>query len=248
MKRNVEQYRQSHGDVTGMLNWLLQELASPTLAHRYLPGAGPLVKSELDQKLSPDDLKLVRLTDGAGKTKTLVFSADDGMVLKTHWPLALQAADFQKDCRQFEDARDDFLTEVRAQGRIGPESAKRLQESVIALMVALEGAYPEAVRRDPNQFVRYAASKRFLQGLWGSVERAVAVKDLSVFFGGLRFRGESVVALMQHMYASGLEFAPPEPGGESIYGKLFAAMKNLYINLAPHKEETGPVRSAPVGL
>ena len=65
-------------------------------------------------------------------------------------------------------------------------------------------------------------------GIWycqaippGPVEAFIAVTsttDMSVFKGRLRFQGDSVVALLQHMYSSGLQFAPPEPGEKAFTG------------------------------
>ena len=242
LKRNVEELYQQvleGKSPTPALNWLLQELTAPTLAYQYLPGNQTLANSKLDQKLSADDLRLIRLTDGGGKIKTLVFAADDGGMLKTHWPFALQAPEFQKPRQQFEEIRDEVISEARNKDGISYEKAKNLQNSVIGLMVALEAAYPKNVRADPNAFVEYDTSKRFLQSLWGSVHRAITTTDMSVFSGRLRFQGDSVVALLQHMYGAGLQFAPPEPGGEGVYGKIFQAMRNLYINIGSEKAETG---------
>jgi hypothetical protein len=242
MKRNVDELYQKTlegGDVTRTLNWLLQELAGPTLAYQYLPGGQTLTNSKLDQKLSPDDLKLIRLTDGGGKIKTLIFAAGSGTMLEAHWPFALQAPEFQQFRQPFEAIRDEVVDEARNKGQISYERAKKLQESVIALMVALEAAYPREVRADPEKFLSYITSKRFLQGLWGGVHRATTIKDLSVFSGRLRFQGNGLVALIQHMYGSGLEFAPPEPGGEGVYRKLFHGMRNLYVNIGSEKPETG---------
>jgi hypothetical protein len=227
------------GDVTGALNWLLQELSGPTLAYQYLPGDQTLTNSKLDQKLSQVDLRLIRLTDGGGKIKTLVFAAGEGEVLTAHWPYALEAPDLKELRERFEKARDEVIKEARDRGQISYENANELRDSVLALMVALEAAYPREVRADCDKFISYITSKRFLQGLWGSAQRAITTKDLSVFSGRLRFHGDSLVALMQHMYACGLAFAPPEPGGEGVYRKLFHGMRNLYVNIGPEKPETG---------
>jgi hypothetical protein len=240
MKERVnEQYQKIlQGDVTPTLNWLLQELAAPTIAYQYQWRNKPLANSEVDQKLTPEDLKLIRLTDGGGTIKTLTFAAGDGTVLKTDWPFALRAPDFQELRQQFEKTRDAVIDEARKNGQISYESEKNLRENVIALMVALEAVFPAEVRADPNQFVIYIASKRYLQGLWGSVHRAITTKDTSVFSGRLRFQGDSLVALLQHIYANGLQFASPEPGGEGIYKtKLFQGMRTLYVNIGSEKAE-----------
>ncbi|MCE5302840.1 MAG: PEGA domain-containing protein [Planctomycetaceae bacterium] len=242
LKRNVEELYQKtlQSDVTRTLNWLLQELAGPSLAYQYSSEHQKLLNSKLDQRLSPEDLKLIRLTDGGGKIKTLVFTANDGKVLDVAWPFALQAPQFAVYRKQFENARDTLLHEAESRSEISYESRQRLRESVVAIMVALEAAYPRDARRGDgfSRYASYYASKRFLQGLWGSVQRATTVKDLSVFSGRLRFQGDSLVALLQHMYGSGLEFATPEHGGEGVYRKLFHGMRNLYIHVGMEKSET----------
>lgn len=241
LRRNVEELYQKtlKGNVTRSLNWLLQELVGPTLAYQYLPGGQTLTNSKLDQKLLPNDLRLIRMTEGGGKIKTLVFAADDGKVLQAHWPFALTAPEFKELRQQFEKTRDAVIYEAGYRGQISYENATKLRECVVALMVALEAAYPKEVRADVSKFVLYITSKRFLQSLWGRVHRATTTKDLSVLSGRLRFQGDGLVALIQHMYGSGLEFAPPEPGSEGVYRKLFHGMRNLYINIGFEKPETG---------
>lgn len=240
LRRNVEERYQRvlEGDVTRTLNWLLQELTGPTVAYQYLGSSQALVASQLDQKLSPDELRLIRMTDGGGKVQTLAFAANDGQLLKARWPLALEAPQFEEQRKRFEKARDALIREAANHTELGYETSQELRESVIALMVALEAAYPREVRADFGQFSLYSTSKRYLQSLWGGVQRATTTKDLSVFSARLRFEGDSLVALLQHMYQSGLEFAPPEPGGEGVYRKLFQGMRNLYVNVASEKPET----------
>jgi hypothetical protein len=238
LKRAVDELYQNivKGGVTPVLNRLLQELAGPVIAYQYATGSEALANSQLDPKLSQDDLKQIRLTDG----KTLVFAADDGKVLNAHWPLALLAPEFKELRQQFETTRDAVIHEAGDRDQISYESAQALRKSVVALFVALEAAYPREVRvADFSKFDPYYTSMRFLQGLWGSVQRATTTKDLSVFSGRLRFQGDSLVALLQHMCRSGLEFAPPEPGGEGVYKMLFNGMRNLYMHVGSEKSETG---------
>ncbi len=234
LKRNVDERYQSllKGDVTKTMNWLLQELAGPVIACQVSPGARALADVQLDPKLTPNDLKLIRLTDGGGK---LVFAANDGQVLMPSWPLALQAAEFEPLRRQYEQARDTAVDDAKTDGAIGFETANALRESVIALMVALEAAYPPETRAEFSKFDLYYTSKRYLQALWGGVHRATTTKDPSALSGGLRFEGDSLVSLLQHMCGSGLAFAPPEPGGEGVYKKLFHGMRNLYVNFGSER-------------
>jgi hypothetical protein len=212
------------------------------IAYQYAPSGLRLTLSKLDQSLSSDDVRLIRFTDGGGRIRTLVVAADDGGVLATPWPSPLQAPQFEELTRQFEKSRDQILAEARGQGRLSYQSGENLRKDVVALMVALEAAYPPEVRHDvgdhSRNFVEYSTSKRFLQALWGGVQRAAATEDMSVFSGRLRFEGKSVADLLQHMCGSGLQFAPPGPGGEGVYRKLFQTMRELYLNLGEEKSPT----------
>ena len=233
LKQRVETQYQDilRGDVTKTLNWLLRELSTPVVAYQYLPGAQTLVHSQLDPKLSPKDLEQIRLTDGGGKTSHLVFAAADGKVLQANWPLALRGTHFDDARANFEKARDDVMKEVQDTSKTTPESQAKLLQSINALLVALEDAYPREVRKDPEQYVTYAAAKRFLQTTLATSHRALSTSDPFVLGGGLRFQGDSVVGLVQHMYQAGLEFAPPEPGGEGVYKTLFQSLRTLYANI-----------------
>ena len=228
-------------DPTPVMNWLLRELAAPMIAYRYASQKQISEISEFDQTLSPDDLRLIGFTDGGGRIRTLVVAADDGGVLKTRWPFPLQAPEFDDVRREFETSRDQLLDEAQKQGRIGYQSGENLRKNVLALMVALEAAYPKEVRTDPSdhssKFVEYITSKHFLQSLWGGVDRATTTEDMSVLSGRLRFEGKTVVELLQHMCGSGLEFAPPGPGGERVYEKLFNSMKGLYFHVGEEKPQ-----------
>ena len=55
--------------------------------------------------------------------------------------------------------------------------------------------------------------------------------------GGLRFQGDTVIRLLEHMYKNGFEFASPEPGGEGVYKNLFQSLRSLYVSIGP--EPTG---------
>ena len=104
-------------------------------------------------------------------------------------------------------------------------------QDINGLFVALEAAYPTERRKTPAEFLDYEAGKRFVQTLLAAAHRAIDINDASVFSGGLRFQGESLLALIQHMYQNGLEFAPPEPGGEGVYKTLFQNLRALYISM-----------------
>jgi hypothetical protein len=68
-----------------------------------------------------------------------------------------------------------------------------------------------------------------------ATHRAITTTDTATLGGSLRFRGDSVVQLLDHMYLAGLEFAPPAPGGERVYKSLFQNLRTLYMKIGPDK-------------
>ena len=40
-----------------------------------------------------------------------------------------------------------------------------------------------------------------------------------------------MIGLVEHMYRNGLEFAPPEAGGEGAYKTLFQDLRSLYMKI-----------------
>jgi hypothetical protein len=234
MRDNIDKYFQESlkGDVTKQLNWLLRELSGPALAYQYLPGDKTLAGSNLDEKLGPRDLHLLRLTDG-GRGSKLVFPADDATVLETRWPMALRIPEFRAVREHFEKTRDEVLKELRDTGKLNWESEQKLMAAVDEVAAAFNTAYPREVRTESGPaYVEYAAGKRFVQALAAGVYRALNTQDRWVLDGSYKFNGDSVVGLIHHMYQNGLEFAPPEPGGEGVYKKMFFALRGLYLGLS----------------
>ena len=225
------------GDKTETLNWLLQELSRPVVSYQYLLGGKSLVQPELDAKLTARDLQFIRLTDGGSKASRLVFAAADGNVLLPHWPFSLRDRRVRRGPRQ-----------LRAHPRGGrkgnPATGKdQLRESNKADAKTSTGCswhsrppIPSERRKDSKEFSDYAAGKRFVQTLLAAARRAIAINDAAVFNGSLRFQGNSLLALIQHMYQNGLEFAPPEPGGEGVYETLYKNLRTLYISMEQERQ------------
>jgi hypothetical protein len=235
VKRRVEEQYQDvlRGDVTKMLNWLLRELSAPVVAYQYLPGSQTLVHSALDQKLAGRDVGLIRLTDGGSAASRLVFAAADGKPLQPHWPLGLRGPECDEARDNYQHTIDSVLPEIKEKGQASYEKQTQMMQDVNALFVALDDAYPKERRAEPTEFTTYAIAKRFLQSLLASTHRAITTNDSHVLRGGARFQGDSVVGLVQHMYQNGLEFAPPEAGGEGVYKSLFQTLRTLYVNIGP---------------
>jgi hypothetical protein len=237
LRRRVDEQYQDvlRGDVTNMLNWLLRELADPVVAYRYLPPNATSLHSTLDRKLDPRDLEQIRLSDGGNKASRLVFAAADGKPLQPHWPLAMRGPEFSAAEESYERTLAEVVAEIGKTGQASSENQGKVIQALNALFVALDDAYPKERRRNPNEFLAYATAKRFLQSSLAATNRALATHDSNVLGGGLRFSGDSMLGLLQHMYQNGLEFAPPEPGGEGIYKALFQNLRLLYTTVGPNR-------------
>jgi hypothetical protein len=242
IKDKITKYFQDvlKGDVTGQLNWMLHELSGPTMAYQYLPGDKSLSESKLDEKLSPNDIYHIRLTDGGKKEgKLLTFRADSATVLETNWPRALRGSEFEQVRTQFEAAREQLLKEAK-EGKMSNESQEKLRTAIDDVVTAFNETYPRDERvKSSADFLTYNSGKHFLQTLAAGVYRAIETNDRWVFDGSYSFKGGTLVELMQHMYRNGLGFGPPEPGDEGVYDRLFLAMRNIYLNLSPDAPAAG---------
>lgn len=246
-RRMREQYQDLlKSDVTDGLNWLLRELSGPTQACRYLPPEQRLSHSTYDTKLNPKDLELINLTDGGPQGSQMVFRLGTPRPLETRWPLGLRAPEFANARAEFEAARDDALAQAQAdKGPVSPDASARLMQSVNSLLVSLESAYPSARRADPSEFLTYYASKQYLRALASGVHRVLTTSDRSMFSGGYRFAGETVMDLIEHMYEHGLLFAKPQPGGEGVYRKVFEGLRVMYLAVGSADGVSGERKAAP---
>ena len=115
------------------------------------------------------------------------------------------------------------------------EGGKRLMKATDQLLTALDDAYPSERRTVPAEFLDYNDAKRFLQSLVLGVMRTIKTDDRSLFQNDLRFRGRTLLELIQYMSQNGLLFKKNPAGGEGVYSKLFLDMRSLYVVLAPDK-------------
>jgi len=225
-------------DVTKQLNWLLAELCGPAMSVQYL-GRGDSLP-ELNDSLSEDAKAQIWLTDGGSAGRRLEFKLSDGKVLDTPWPSGLRRERFESLRKEFEAARDELIKEIEANGQVSDATRDRLMLATNQLLVTLEEAFPDVDRKDSSIFLEYHAARLYLKSLVGQVNRAISTNDRTVFTGALRFQGTTILELIQHMYQSGLMFAPHKEGGERVYKNLVQSLRNLYINLPT-------VRPAPAG-
>jgi len=218
----------NQADVSKPLNWLLAELCGPTMAVQYQAGSEAL--PELSERLSEEAKAQIWLTDGGSAGSRLLFRLSDGKALDTPWPPGLRRQQFDPHRTEFEAARDELVKEIEADGRVTEETRNRLILATNQLLVTLEKAFQD--RQEPSVFLEYNASKQYLRSLVAQVNRAISTNDRSVFTGALRFQGNTLSELIQHMYQSGLVFAPHAEGGERVYRNLVQSLRNLYVNLS----------------
>lgn len=217
----------NQADLSKELNWLLAELCGPTMAVQYQVGSEAV--PELNERLSEEDKAQIWLTDGGSAGSRLEFKLSDGKVLDTPWPPGLRRGPFDAARTEFEEARDELVKEVQANGQVTEKTRNRVILATNELLVKLEQVFED--RHQSSVFLEYNSAKHYLRSLVAQVNRAISTNDRTVFAGGLRFQGNTIVELIQHMYQSGVMFAPNKPGGEGAYRHLVQSLRNLYLNL-----------------
>ncbi len=246
-RQQVMRYQVEHfldhslkGDLAGRLNWLLTQLSGLLLSYKYQAGYGTLVDLELDQKLTPRDIRHLRLTDG-GRTggERLIFRADDAKVLQTDWPLAFRTREFDDVRAYFELTRDRTIDKLAAGREWSWDDQQAMIDAVDRLTAVFNEVYDtdrriEMQREHPGSYSTvYKVGERFLQSVAAGVFRAVNTNDRGVFDGSYRFTGSSVLELVDYLCGHGFEFAPPEFGDEPTYRKVYGGMRELYLRLVP---------------
>ncbi len=242
-KKMVEKHL-DQGSKVDVLNWLLAELSVPVLSNQYMVGRGALTESPLNQKLAADDLNQLMLTSGGGRA----VSAGEGKALEVHWPLALRDPDNAETTaarESFEQARADLFDDLRENRQVSDKTQKKLLLAANSLFVALENAYPGKRRSDPGEFLDYNAAKQYLRSLLAATRWAINTRSPHELDGSLRFQGGGVVELLQHMYRSGLRFAPPQPGGQRIYDALYEHLRALYVQFGQDQAAAAAPGSPP---
>lgn len=210
-----------------LLNWLLAELCGPKMAVQYMGGSEGL--PELNERLSDDVKEQIWLTDGGPAGRRLEFRLSDAKALETAWPPGLCREPFAPLRAEFETARDELLRQVESAGAVTEATRNRLILATNHLLIKLEEAFPEEARKGASLFSEYHAAKKYLNSLAVQVYRAASTNDRAAFTGTLRFQGNTILELIQHLSQSGLEFAPYKEGGERVYGRLDRAFRHAYL-------------------
>jgi hypothetical protein len=230
MKQLVdEQYqRVLRTDTTRACDWILKELANSVVSFQSVNGKSPL-QPGIDCQLTKQDLNHIMLTDRGRGGKALVFAASDANVLLPPWPFCLLAPEFDKARANYERTQKAVVDEIKTTHKFTYKNRSDLIGAVEELYTALDAAYPKETHGGSDYF----AAKNAIKSLAGNVNRAAILNDVSVISGQLRFTGDSLFALVQHMYRNGLEFAPPKrgTGGEQTYQKLFNGLRQIYVRI-----------------
>ena len=233
-KQLREQFQKfSEGDVTGRLNWLLMKMAGPMIGVQYLSGTE--LTAEFDREISDGEKHTIWITDGGPATTALVCRLGEGEVLHANWPFPLLDPQFDAGRAEFEAARDKVKEEILAEKPISVPSGQRLINAISQLLAALPEVYTPEARREPSVFLKYNTAKNYLRSLMGQVDRAVSIRDQSIFNQSLRFTGNTVGQLIQHMCRYGVTFAHPQAGGEGVYRRLLEDLGRIYVTLSPEK-------------
>lgn len=222
------------GDVTDELNRLLDKLATATMAYDAIYGSNDeYVDSEIDQKLAPEDIRHIVLTDGGTKNgQKLTFRAHDAKVLSDCWPVAFRAPEMRAARERFEKVRDKGLNEIRTNKALGYTTWEEMKKALNDLAVLLVRKYPAEYRKYApfQECLLYHNGQRFIKTQALAIHRAMATNQMEAFAGTNQFRGDSVFELIRHMCRRGLNFSKPQAGDEPTYSRLWIAMRHIYLD------------------
>lgn len=221
-------------DFTNELNWMLSELqANGSYAEFASDGSGILSSTD-NMKLSDLDQKQIRLSEGRVAGGGLVFTLDPDQILDPHWTRALQEEPLQGARKTFEDALAAAVNDLKDKHQISKQNQDRLLKAVETLTEDFEAAWPRERRKSPDHFLfEYQPAKYCLKRLETSTKRLVTSNTPVAFDDSYTFTGKTAAELVGHMMSKGLEFAPPEAGGEGVYRRLFNSVRAFYVQLVP---------------
>ena len=164
----------------------------------------------------------------------MVFTLDPNQILEPHWTQALKEDRFDRARSAFEEARELALGDLKIEQEIGKSNRDRLLKAVSDLLDEFRAAWPASRRKSPDEFFfSYLPAKQCLERLQKSTKRLITSNNPAAYDDSYRIKADTVANLLRQMMNKGLEFAPPEPGGESVYKKLFIAVRAFYKELVP---------------
>lgn len=232
-----------HPDLTGegitngnALNTMKEALRSSVLSFAYLNDDYEIADLMSRLQLSQDDLANInlKLTNVRGETGT--FRADTGQLSTFQWwPQLLRDERFKSEREEIEANLTAIRQAASQQTEIRNELTAKLENSILALankfFAEVDGQ--EMARKGVQDYYVYRESEAHLQSLSHAARR---LKQVGKADGALIMNsynpavdGKNLTALLSYMVRNGVEFAPPEPGNESTYNKLFEMAKSLYV-------------------
>lgn len=232
-----------HPDLTGegvtngaALNTMKEALRSSVLSFDYLNDDIDVAELMARFQLTPQDLSNInlKLTNVRGETGT--FRADTGKLGSFQWwPHLLQDEKFKEDRQAIEANLEEVRQAASRQTEIDPKLIDKLENSILALANKfLQEVDGQAMaRKGVAEYYIYRESEQHLQSLSHAVRRLkrVGKADGALVMNGYNpsVDGKNLTSLLSYMVRNGVEFAPPEPGNENTYQKLFEMSKSLYV-------------------
>lgn len=238
-----------HPDMTGegitngkALNTMKEALRSSVLSFAYLNEDYEVADLMSRLQLTPEDLSKInlKLTNVRGETGT--FSADTGQLNTFQWwPQLLRDERFKAERQAIEANLVTIRQAASQQTEIDPKLTAQLESSILALankfLAEVDGQ--EMARQGVQDYYIYRESETHLQSLSYAARRLkqVGKADGALIMSGYNpsVDGKNLTSLLSYMVRNGVEFAPPEPGNENTYEKLFEMAKGLYVATSSSK-------------
>ncbi|PQO38094.1 hypothetical protein [Blastopirellula marina] len=245
-KKKVRALRRlvDHPELTGegltngrALNTMKEALRSSVLSFAYLNDDYEVADLMSRLQLTPEDLARInlKLTNVRGETGT--FRADTGQLSTFQWwPQLLRDERFQEEREAIEANLAAIRQATSQQTEIDPALTAKLESSILALANKFLGEVDgqAMARKGVQDYYIYRESEVHLQSLSHAARR---LKQVGKADGALIMNsynpsvdGKNLTSLLSYMVRNGVEFAPPEPGNESTYNKLFEMAKSLYVS------------------
>jgi hypothetical protein len=184
------------------LNTLLNNLKGKT--------KGPPIP--LDAKV----LKQINVIDPNGGNVGALKPAREGTSL--NWPQSLKGEAYRDEVRQVNQRVADLLRQAEFKGEVDPGGIENLNAAIAKLKAKVQANQGDLT------LMQQIEAKRFLGQLDAARFALGKPKAADLITGKFAPRGKTVPELLNHMYGSGLEFAPSTDGDEAAYVALYNAL------------------------
>ncbi|MGY8770825.1 MAG: hypothetical protein ACKVH8_20635 [Pirellulales bacterium] len=231
-----------HPDLSGeaevngkALNSLKKSLSNSILSFSYIEGDYPGIDQLISQfDLTTNDLSKIQLRLRNTGGNSPIFSADTGQIQSlTWWAFLLRDQKFFNYRTDLNQQMTAIIKHAQSNGDIPNTMLDTLHNTVLEFSQKFLEPYTYRTIFDPAVFRQKNAAELHLRGLDRMVQR---MKEAGKSDGTLVINdysptvdGKNLTSLLAYMVRNGVEFAPPEPGDESVYQKLFEMNKTLYV-------------------